>query len=1747
MRKILTITVMLILGVTYLWAQNPRVTKPAFFGELKPLKEKSPEASFQAKPERTWKQYEIRNKLKDIPLLNKQNALPKNGDPVWQKFQGKAASRGFVNTYDGINTIDNGNATGSLVAPPDTDGDVGHDHYLQMVNHMFEIFDKDGNSVYGPALLHTIWEDMPGPWDGVNNGDPIVLYDEQAERWMVSQFALDFSTADGKNYELVAISKGPDPVNDGWYGYAYETSTFPDYPKFGVWKDAYYMSTQDGYGGAYAYAFEREKMIAGDPTAQVIEIPFSDLVTTSGFTVCMPADCNGNWHPDGMPGLYFRFIDDAWASGVNDHIRMWQFDVDWNNPNNSTLELLTTLDTEPFDSDMGGFGAQTIEQPMSAQGLDPNSLTTMMCLNYRNFGSYQAMVTNHTVDVDDSDHAGIRWYELRDEGAGWYIYQQGTYAPDADHRWMGSMAMDGQGNIALGYSVSSSTTYPSVRYTGRYNDGQNLGYMTIPEGSIYEGTVSQEGVYRWGDYSMMSVDPSDNATFWYTQEHGSDTYGSYNWGTKIGEFQLDQPIQNDLSLAGIIAPETDMALSSNEEVTIKILNNGVKPQKDFQVSYIIDNGTPVVETVNQTVPPFEFIEYTFNTRADFSIRNNLYILEASVMLDGDEAPGNNSFTKEILTNPYCSISFGTPDEYIKNVNIGDIDNTSGWTPFSDYSMQSTPLAFGTSEHIVVTTGSSWSSDQLGIYIDWNDDGVFNEEMIETERTSYVFFGDATYEADIEAPYPNIDGPKKMRIVLLYGGEPQPCGVFSYGEAEDYTLEVVYSVVENDVAAVDIDLEQNTPAGPTMVTANVMNSGLKAASFGATLEAFGEKTSTSTPNIPAYSQTVMIENLQPGETKEIVFPVWNIEEGEYTVKLSVISDKDGYEDNNTVEMNIEATNSQLAYSMIYWYYWLYGELYTAGAYYLNDINGFIPYGTLLENSSIFMAATWKGDNWYTYDYANGQLYTSDTEVGPTSNIHPVGDPSYINFLGMTYNAIENNLYASDGLSLYKVDSETGEVTFHKEIEGPNEGFDMFLNLTCNYMGEMYSINYYDDCLYRIDANTGVATKVGPLGVFTSFAPQGLAFDNNTGRLYLSFIPYGMIDVEQYEINPLTGQAIYQETWDYSVWQVSGTAIPWNDQEARSEADILAFNIPGLTDIYSQTSSQEVHKPAFSGIKSITLEEKQNVKLRTKDEKGKVKDIEASVRINEVDGTIDLIVPYGTNLINLKAEFVLSPGATAYVEGKEVESGDYFDFTFPIIYTIRAADNTTMKDWKVSVHTDIYTFDFSDMSNWEFSNDGKSNDANWTITTDGPQGPFAIDKINSRTSHNGFAMFDSDAQCGDHHVASITTASPIDLSNYENVLLSFEQYYKRANDKTLVYVSNDKVNWIKYEVNKSLNLNNKTKNAEMVTIDISDIADNQKYVYLRFTYFSSKEMGAGAGCGYAWMIDDIRIHQAPQTGTMFTAFSVPGQLGETTMDPVNHTIDLMVDYNVDMHDLVAEFEISDGAIASHEGHIMESGVDHMDLSTPVMIKVVAQNGEWTMWQVNVTQYVQNDCAEIFNLSFSPEANPWLKYPVIAEPIDNFLVFNMPADAHLGYLIPTFDVCENATVEIRNAVTNQMHQQVSGQTAYDYSKPVLIVVTSEDGQNQRQYWVEIKLGGTTSIDANDLNTLVNIYPNPAKAQVNITCSEGSQIQVYNMIGSLVYNKQNASAISTINVSDFAQGSYIVKVIKSEQVVTKKFEVMK
>jgi hypothetical protein len=448
-------------------------------------------------------------------------------DPVLQTATGQDVTATVDQNFDGI--------PADGIAPPDTNGAAGLTQYVQIVNVEFAVYSKTGTLLLGPALIHTLWAGFGGPCSTSDGGDPIVNYDRIADRWVISQ--LQYSFPFGPFSTCLAVSTTSDAT--GTYNrYQFTYTNFNDYPKIGVWPDAYYASynmfnaVTGAFLGSQACALDRSMMLAGSPATQIC------FQLSPAFGGLLPSDLDGSTPPpDGSPNFYLNF-------GVN-ALNLWRFHVDFTTPASSTFTGPMAIPVAPFTPLCNGFfRGQCVPQPAPGATLESLGDRLMYRLAYRNFQTHEALVTNHSIST------GARWYELRDPNGTVTVYQTGTFAPDASTRWMGSIAMDQSSDIALGYSVSSSTLFPAIRYTGR-EPGDPLGILQA-EATIFAGLGSQSlGLHRWGDYSAMQIDPVDDCTFWYTNQYEPAT-GAFNWHTRVASFKFPNcgcppPVIGDVS------------------------------------------------------------------------------------------------------------------------------------------------------------------------------------------------------------------------------------------------------------------------------------------------------------------------------------------------------------------------------------------------------------------------------------------------------------------------------------------------------------------------------------------------------------------------------------------------------------------------------------------------------------------------------------------------------------------------------------------------------------------------------------------------------------------------------------------------------------------------------------------------------------------------------------------------------------------------------------------------------------------------------------------------------------------------------------------------------------------------------------------------------------------------------------------------------------------------------------------------
>ena len=705
------------------------------------------------------------------------------------------------------------------VLPPDTNGDIGYDpdtgkkYYFQIVNLGYAVWDvtdpSNPTQVIAPTNNNDMWSGFGGVCESHNDGDPIVLFDHLADRWLFSQFALDFDN--NKFYQCIAVSASADPTGQ-WYRYSYEVPSdlMNDYPKFGVWRDAYYMTANQfdasnnyAWAGAGVFAFERSAMLDGG-TARMIYINVG--AENLNYGGMLPADLDGTAPPEGTPGYFVEWDDSSWLGDPQDTLRIWEFHVDWDNPDNSTFGAnanydpnyeVATADVDPSIS--------SIPQP-NGVGLEPLADRLMYRLAFRVWddGTF-SMVSNHTVDVDGNDHAGIHWFELKWDGSTWSMAQEGVYAPDDNHRWMGSIAMDVSHDMALGFSLSSASVYPSVGYTGRLS-GDPAGEMSQGENLFVEGAGSQsDSSGRWGDYSMMSVDPEDGCTFWYTQEYyPSDSDAT--WYTRIGAFKfgtcttgptgsLEGTVTDASSgdpIAGATVEITDLAVSTTTDENGHYVFSSV-PTGDYTVTakkFGYEDGSASV-TINEDETTTQDFALTAKPRHNitFKVYDNggNWPLYAKIDISGDPEgpfytdPSTGEVVVSVPEDSYTVTVHALTGGYIDGNDTQDITGDTEWDFALDADMDScTAPGYGWSGFVEDFDNgwppSGWTIvDDAGTGVVWmtNDDwneGNYTGGTGEAATVSSDRAGQVDYNTELITPV--LDPSQLPTLTLEYDANYQ---------------------------------------------------------------------------------------------------------------------------------------------------------------------------------------------------------------------------------------------------------------------------------------------------------------------------------------------------------------------------------------------------------------------------------------------------------------------------------------------------------------------------------------------------------------------------------------------------------------------------------------------------------------------------------------------------------------------------------------------------------------------------------------------------------------------------------------------------------------------------------------------------------------------------------------------------------------------------------------------------------------
>jgi len=607
--------------------------------------------------------------LRDFPTMNQVfddprnvTVVPNNSVTVQEEnttttvIQNLQTDPGNVIPYALEQNFIGASSSESGFLPPDPTGAVGPNHYLHSVNSLVKIFDKTGNLLLGPVSLSSFLG------NGSNNGDPIVLYDQLADRWIVSEFGA------ATNSLSIGVSATNDPTGAyNVWDYVFPAG-FPDYPHYGVWHDGYYGTVNLGGVSTQGFVMERDVMLAGGASPKILIFNLPQVVVNPN-QVKSPEPAN----------LLGTSQDDAWSGVSFDHLKVWEIVMDWNNTSNSTISNPLEIPTDPFDSgELFGNGNGAIHQPGTSQRLSGHGGIISFAANYRSFGTHNSWLITFNTFIDNNETGGIRWIELRNDNVNpWEIFQEGTYSiADGHSRLMSSSAMDAAGNIALAYTTASTTLPVSLRYTGRF-DGDPLGQMTVAETVIIDGPGVRTNTNRYGDYSHMTMDPN-NFTFWYTADYFSS---NNNWRTQIAAFALSGGFAKDVGVNNITNPNNGI-LTNSESVTVSIRNFGSATQSNIPLELRVDGNLIASETYVGSIAANSTDTFTFAQTVDLSTAGQTYSIEVKTNLVGDEFTPNDAYTKDVthllsddvgaiaITNPESGSGLGMQNISFTLMNFG---------------------------------------------------------------------------------------------------------------------------------------------------------------------------------------------------------------------------------------------------------------------------------------------------------------------------------------------------------------------------------------------------------------------------------------------------------------------------------------------------------------------------------------------------------------------------------------------------------------------------------------------------------------------------------------------------------------------------------------------------------------------------------------------------------------------------------------------------------------------------------------------------------------------------------------------------------------------------------------------------------------------------------------------------------------------------------------------------------------------
>lgn len=704
-------------------------------------------------------------------------------------------------------------------AVTDPSGAAGPNHYIGAWNFGFRIFNKSGNPLTPEMSLATLF-----PGNAI--GDPIVFFDANVDngpgeprgRFVITEFR-DIPT----NGFDIAVSAGPDPVNDEWFIYAsdFSTGNFPDYTKFAVWGDSYVVTANinNGFNGDRVFAVERNEMLQGND-AQFVGFPLPEIVAQGFYSPHGFHTTGDETVPIGTPAPIIFHQDDSFAGTTEDHLKIWGATIDWANPANHSIaleqELFGADGVTPFLSVFDGGSFSNRPQP-GGPDIDVLQNTIMNQVQYRRFGTHNSVILNFVINTEGNagELAGIRWYELRQDADGmpWTVFQEGTYnAPDGRDAYAGSMVMNTEGDIAMGYTSSSATDMISIQFTGRL-DGDPLNVMTAQEQLIGQSTAPNPGV-RLADYVQMSIDPVDDS-FWHIAEFFSPQRSDI-----VGNFTMEEPMPDDIGVSNIDSPAPMSGVLTNaEEIVVSIRNFGNNDITNPMVQYSVDGVNAPAEMFNGTIVAGGTESFTFATLADLGIEGQSYTIEATTLLTGDSNTNNDATTLIILNAAeLCQPASDCAgfNDGVTMIELGnqDIATNCGFMGYSDDRDLVFLIDLETDDddlNGILQMG--FINSEFAIWIDADDSGTYDDNELVANDTAGAADSDFAFTLDISNfILDDLVGTHAMRVrgfdPSLAGILLDPCADLQFGRTNDYRVTIndgTLSVADNAFNSADFTI------------------------------------------------------------------------------------------------------------------------------------------------------------------------------------------------------------------------------------------------------------------------------------------------------------------------------------------------------------------------------------------------------------------------------------------------------------------------------------------------------------------------------------------------------------------------------------------------------------------------------------------------------------------------------------------------------------------------------------------------------------------------------------------------------------------------------------------------------------------------------------------------------------------------------------------------------------------------------